>query len=116
MGIGAHNVLVAGALHTIVIVVAVAAGGHDAAEALDALAQVGAAGVVLIAHDGVRGQGRFQHHVVDETVGRCAGPAGLHVDEAEAGHELVAPQPLAAENLVAAADGEQRAVSFHIDG
>ena len=42
VGIGAHNVLVARALHAIVIVVAVAAGGHDAAEALGALAQVGA--------------------------------------------------------------------------
>ena len=69
MGIGAHDVLVAGALHAIVIVVAVTAGGHDAAETFHALAQVGTAGVVLIAHDGMGGQRRFEHHVVDETVG-----------------------------------------------
>lgn len=50
VGIGAHNVLVARALHAIVIVVAVAAGGHDAAEAFHAFAQVSAAGVVLVAH------------------------------------------------------------------
>ena len=92
------------------------AGGHDAAETFHALAQVGTAGVVLIAHDGMGGQRRFEHHVVDETVGRRAGAARLHVDEAKAGHKLVAPQPLATENLVAPADGKQRAVSFHIGG
>ena len=96
MGVGAHHVLVAGPLDPVVIVVAATAGRDHATKALDALAQVGAAGMVLVAHDGVAGQGRFQHHVVDEAVCRGAGTPRFHIENAEAFHQLVAPQPLAA--------------------
>ena len=114
MQVRAQHVLVAHAVLLGLLVVAQARVGHHGAEGLHALVKVRAACVVLITHHGLVGQGAAQRDVVHQSVARGAGAPRGHAHQAQAGNLLAVHQPLAAQHLVAAANGQQRAHVLHV--
>ena len=102
--VSAHDVLVEHALVAGDAVVAVAV--EHAPQRGDALAQVRAAGVVLIAHDGLRRDGALNHNVANEA--RVA-MVGVEVHEREPLDLLVRHEVARAQQLVAAAHGSKHA-------
>ena len=70
--------------------------------------------MVLVTHHGFVGQGAAQGDVAYQSVARGAGASRGHANQAQAGHLLAVHQPLAAQHLVAAANGQQRAHVLHV--
>ena len=70
--------------------------------------------MVLVTHHGFVGQGAAQGDVAYQSVARGAGASRGHAHQAQAGHLLAVHQPLAAQHLVAAANGQQRAHVLHV--
>ena len=114
MQVRSQHVLVAHAVLLGLLVVAQARVRDNGAERLHALVEVRAACVVLVTHHGFVGQGAAQGDVAYQSVARCAGASRGHAHQAQAGHLLSVHQPLAAQHLVAAANGKQRAHVLHV--
>ena len=107
VAVGAEHVAVSGPFRAVLAVVSVAR--QDFADGPDALAQIGAAGVVLKAHHGLAVQFVAGKHVVSDE------PAFLSfrpdVDAAHELHDLSFPGLIVVtEDLITAADGQERLV------
>ncbi len=113
MQIGAHRIAETHAIVLPLVVVAPPRRRRHLPERFHARTQVGAARMVLVAHHGQACQGGMQNDVANEAVGRRAGATSLDVDQSQALHCFVAQKPRAAQNLIAAADGQKNAIGFH---
>ena len=112
--VGADAVAVQGAVAARIVVVAVANVGNYLAERLQGSAELGAARMVLVAHYRLRGKLRFQRDVLDKAIESDAGAHCLQIEDGKPLYRFIAHQPIAAQNLVATANCQQRTVALHI--